>query len=126
MLNFLNKIFNHSSISTFFSGIGTTFIQAIISKFHKSKTPNIKNDPQPQYIKQEPSLLQNDILTIKKSIQTDLTYKQEETFTRYFNKYKNKLNSKDVDMLNEQSSSFLPNYNILLSKLLGLIEAIEE
>lgn len=108
------------------SGLGTTLIQSIFSKFRRHETPNEKNDTQPQYIEQELSTRQQDILAIQKSINFDLSSQQAQIYFRYLNKYKNKFITEDVNALNEQSSTFLPNYSILLSKLLGLIESIEE
>lgn len=126
MLNFLNNIFNNSSISTFFSGIGTTLIQGITSKFHKHKSTNVENNITQQSVDPKLSPIQKDIQSIQNSIKYDLSFKQEEIYFRYFNKYKNKFTDSDINILNEQSSAFSPKYNILLSKLLGLIESIEE
>lgn len=126
MLKFLHSIFSNSFISTFFSGFGTALIQWLTSKFHKNKSTSVENNVKSQDNKPELSPIQKDISAIQKSIQSDLSSRKEEIYYRYFNKYKNKFSTDDISNLNKQSSEIFPNYNILLSELLGLIESIEE
>lgn len=80
----------------------------------------------PQVIPQEPSPLQKDIETIKKSLKYELSSQQKNTYLRFFNKYKNHFSPEDINSLRKKSSEFSPNYENLLSELLGLIESIEK
>lgn len=83
MLKFFDNLFQHPSISTAFSGFATTLIQGITSKFHKHKSTNIENDTKPQSVEPKLSPIQKDILTIQKSIQSDLSCRQKEIYYRY-------------------------------------------
>lgn len=112
MLDFLNKIFSNPFISTTFSGFGTS----ISAKLLKNKKTKIKHNINYQ--------LQSDIDDIIKVIRHPSSFNQEEVFTHYFYKYKNRLSTDDVELLKNKLSENNPNYKLLLNALLGLIESI--
>lgn len=127
-MDLLTSIFSHPVIAVAFSGIGVTIISGIV-KF--IKTNYSKKVQSTQHIAVEstppqPSQLQQDIQIIKNSILRDYSYAQKETFVRFFNKYKDKFKTEDITTLQVESSKISPDYGILLSALLGLIESIQE
>lgn len=98
-----------------------------VDKWIHRKECSIEEVPTaPQVIPQEPSQLQKDIETIQYSINHQFSDQQKNVYLRFFNKYKASFSKDDIDSLNKESSEFLPKYDNLLSKLLGLIEALEE
>ena len=98
-----------------------------VDKWIRRKEYSIEEAPiTPQVIPQEPSQLQKDIETIKKSLKYDLSSQQKNIYLRFFNKYKKSFSKDDIDLLNKESSKLLPKYDNLLNELLGLIEALEE
>ena len=112
MLEFLNKIFSNSFISTAFSGFGTSIGGKLLNR-KNTKNKLTKNDQ-----------LQSDIDAITKAIHYPSSHNQEEVFTHYFYKYKSKLSTDDVKILKNKLSVGKPDYGILLNALLGLIESI--
>lgn len=94
-----------------------------IDKWIHRKQCSIEDSPS---VPQEPSQLQKDIQVITKSIKCDLSFKQKNVYLRFFNKYKKYFSKDDIDSLNKKSSEFSPEYDNLLSELLGLIESLQE
>ena len=136
ILEKLDELFtNHTSLTVAFSGFGIIIISYFASKIIR----HLKSQKRPQlctendYVSENTSSvvnqIQTDIDTLRASINHVYTF-QEGTFVRYFNKYKNKLDPSDVLSLNEQyeniKKSSLPNYAIIINKLIGLLEAIRE
>lgn len=134
----LDKLFNaHPFLSVAFSGFGISLISLIILTYKIIKRQSLKKQSKQcteDFSKiSDTSSIQsttaNDINTIKSSLSSLFPF-QEEIYVRYFNKYKKKLDPNDVTLLNEQyehlRQTSIPNYSILLNKLIGLLEAIDE
>lgn len=123
---------NHTTLAVAFSGFGLIIIPYFTNKIikylkvHKeTQSSNECNENNLPTVKQ----IEIDINTLKASINQVYTF-QEGTFIRYFNKYKHKLDPNDTLLLNKQYESLkkssLPNYAIIINKLIGLLEAINE
>lgn len=122
ILKFLDNLFDHSFFSTALSGFGFKIISK--PKINKETIP--QSNPIPITMSVDTYL--KDIDAIKESIDHDINYKKKQTFLHYFNKYKHKFNSTDVEMLNNQfkRAKYSSDYADILSSLLGLIEAVYE
>ena len=132
LIKFLDNIFSeHLFLTVAFSGFGLALISLIIfiiKKFfisHKHPVSGI-NVSETQSAVIHVSQIENDINTIKESINCDFSDKQKGVFLRYFNKYKNCLDRRDIESLNNQVSEAFPNYSYLLNQLLGLIETLNK
>ena len=142
MTNYLDTfISNHSFWAMAFSGIGVTailgaikFIKFIIKVILKHKPCNRTNESAPITANilesQSDTQLKLDINNILSSIKQDLSHQQEQTFLRYYQKYKEQICPDDAKELYNQyqtiHSEFMPDYPALLSNLVGLLEAIDE
>lgn len=127
ILRGINRIFQIEFIAVPFSGFGTAVFSSIQNKFSKKEQPsdrlNALNAVEP-VTNSAISELTEDILAIQNSINRDLPYDQKNVFIRFFNKYKDNLKQSDVEKLSNEADSFVPNYSNLLSRLLGLLEAL--
>lgn len=118
ILDFLDNIFKHSTVATALSGYGVNLLAKIKSIFFKLK---------PKSRIAASMDIATDIHEIKEIINTSCSeHYKKQTFLHYFYKYKQKFNTDEVDMLNTEfeKSQTAVECNYLLSRLLGLIEAL--
>lgn len=129
-MNELDCLFReHPFLATAFSGFGVSIIALLGRLIYKHIGINKKKKvvhTNKQISSQSQTSRLEDIQAIQVAITTGSSQKKEQQYFRFFNKYKSHFSPDDIDSLIQESSVSYPNYSRLLSKLSGLIEAIEE